>query len=122
MAFALLVLNSLFTLTLASTVTYQYDEMGRLRKVTYDNGTVIDYAVDAANNRESVATTLVAGNLQFSAATAPVAENSVSITLTVTRTAGSLGPARVNYSSASGTARSRNWRAKAITLAPRTGL
>ncbi len=105
---AVLLFYSLVALSSASTVTYQYDELGRLRKVTYDNGTVIDYAVDPANNRVSVATTLVPGNLQFSAATATVAENGISITLTVTRTSGSLGTASVHYSSTSGTAISGN--------------
>ena len=30
--------------------TYEYDELNRLKKVNYDNGTVIEYSYDAAGN------------------------------------------------------------------------
>lgn len=36
--------------------TYTYDSMGRLKTVTFANGTVITYSYDAAGNRTSVVT------------------------------------------------------------------
>lgn len=42
----------------ASSVTYTYDEGGRLKLVTYDNGTSTTYTLDAAGNRKTVASTL----------------------------------------------------------------
>ncbi len=38
----------------AETVTYQYDDLYRLIKATYSDGTVIEYTYDAAGNRQSV--------------------------------------------------------------------
>jgi len=37
----------------AATVTYKYDELGRLTRASYDNGVVIEYAYDPAGNRTS---------------------------------------------------------------------
>jgi chitodextrinase len=42
----------------ASSVTYTYDEGGRLKLVIYDNGSQITYALDAAGNRKSVVQSL----------------------------------------------------------------
>jgi chitodextrinase len=42
----------------ASSVTYTYDEGGRLKRVTYDNGSQIVYTLDAAGNRKSVVQSL----------------------------------------------------------------
>jgi chitodextrinase len=42
----------------ASSVTYTYDEGGRLKLVTYDNGSQIAYTLDAAGNRKSVVQSL----------------------------------------------------------------
>ncbi|MEW6746637.1 MAG: RHS repeat domain-containing protein [Planctomycetota bacterium] len=44
-AFLLLASSSLFA------ITYEYDQLNRLKKVTYDNGTVIEFTYDAAGNR-----------------------------------------------------------------------
>jgi YD repeat-containing protein len=38
----------------AAIVTYQYDDLYRLIKATYSDGTVIEYTYDAAGNRQSV--------------------------------------------------------------------
>ncbi len=38
----------------AFAVTYEYDALGRLRKVTYDDGRVVQYTYDAADNRTQV--------------------------------------------------------------------
>ncbi len=35
----------------ADSVSYTYDELGRLSQVTYSNGTVITYTYDTADNR-----------------------------------------------------------------------
>lgn len=41
----------------AGSVTYAYDNLGRLAKATYSNGTVITYTYDAAGNRSAVVVT-----------------------------------------------------------------
>jgi len=41
----------------ASTVTYTYDEAGRLKATTYSNGASTSYSLDAAGNRKLVQTT-----------------------------------------------------------------
>jgi len=35
-------------------VTYEYDALGRVTKVTYDNGSYVIYTYDAAGNRTAV--------------------------------------------------------------------
>src|SRR5688572_21603374 len=71
---ASVVLASLTTIAaLAATVSYQYDELGRLRKVIYEDGKVTEYALDPAGNRTAV-NTAVASMLQFSAATFSVGD------------------------------------------------
>ncbi len=51
----LILMLSLFCLlaatTLAGTVQYTYDNLGRLIQVVYDNGATIIYTYDAAGNR-----------------------------------------------------------------------
>jgi YD repeat-containing protein len=47
---------SLFPMaTQADTVTYVYDALGRLQEVRYPSGNVVSYTLDAAGNREEVA-------------------------------------------------------------------
>jgi YD repeat-containing protein len=41
----------------AETITYEYDDLYRLTKATYSDGTVIEYTYDAAGNRHSVTKT-----------------------------------------------------------------
>jgi len=43
------------TATLAGTLNYQYDALGRLEEVQYPDGSVVSYKLDAAGNREEVA-------------------------------------------------------------------
>ncbi len=37
--------------TSALAITYEYDDLGRLKKATYDNGAVVEYTYDPAGNR-----------------------------------------------------------------------
>jgi YD repeat-containing protein len=48
---------------LADSVTYTYDSLGRLVKLTYDNGATMVYNYDSAGNRTSVVVTAVAGGI-----------------------------------------------------------
>lgn len=42
--------------SMAGTVTYTYDTLGRLKTATYSNGVAVTYYYDAAGNRTSVVT------------------------------------------------------------------
>ncbi len=42
---------------MSDSITYEYDSRGRLKKITYLNGTTIQYNYDNAGNRTSVVTT-----------------------------------------------------------------
>jgi YD repeat-containing protein len=48
---ALVVVVGLVLPCFAETVTYEYDNLYRLTKATYSDGTVIEYTYDAAGNR-----------------------------------------------------------------------
>ncbi len=37
----------------AGSVSYEYDALGRLERIVYDDGTVIEFIYDAAGNRTS---------------------------------------------------------------------
>lgn len=39
--------------TFAGSVSYEYDALGRLERIVYDDGTVIEFTYDAAGNRTS---------------------------------------------------------------------
>ena len=41
----------------ALATTYEYDELGRVIKVTHDDGSVVQYQYDAAGNRTVVSAT-----------------------------------------------------------------
>ena len=45
----------------SDTATYTYDSLGRIKTVTFANGTVITYNYDAMGNRTSVVTTCGGG-------------------------------------------------------------
>jgi len=49
-----LVLVGLALPCFADSITYEYDDLYRLTKATYSDGTVIEYTYDAAGNRQSV--------------------------------------------------------------------
>ena len=50
----LFVLALSFTSVYAAGVSYEYDELNRLTKVIYDDGTTTSYAYDSAGNRTVV--------------------------------------------------------------------
>lgn len=54
----ILVMSSLSSLP-AWAITYDYDELGRLTKVTYDDGSYVEYEYDDAGNRTLVTTTKI---------------------------------------------------------------
>ena len=70
MVLALVVVMVCFVLPcFAETVIYEYDNLYRLTKATYSDGTIIEYTFDAAGNRQSVIKTPPAGapTVRFSA-------------------------------------------------------
>ena len=91
----------------AGSATYQYDAIGRLKSVTYADGTVITFSLDAAGNRTTVtSSTLPAGTLQFTAGThnaGEVAGQRV-VTIFVSRTSGSANAVAVTYATEDGSA------------------
>lgn len=70
-------------LALAETVAYTYDELGRIKTVTYNNGQVITYSYDAAGNRTALQQTApaIAPTGTFSATPGSIAPGA-SVTLT----------------------------------------
>jgi YD repeat-containing protein len=82
---ALVVLVGLALPCFAETVTYQYDDLYRLIKATYSDGTVIEYIYDAAGNRQSVIKTPPAQALTVAISADPVSiQSGASSTLTWT--------------------------------------
>jgi YD repeat-containing protein len=60
-----LLLNTLFAF---SQVTYQYDNLNRLQKVTYPNGTTIDYAYNELGNRSTKVVNAISNGIEDIAA------------------------------------------------------
>jgi hypothetical protein len=90
-------------LAAADGVTYQYDEAGRLRRSTYDDGTESTYQIDAAGNRTNVQATVPSPAVRFSVPTGgySVSEGSPKITISVRRLGNPAGTASVAYTTAS---------------------
>lgn len=57
--FALLTITS--ATTLAGTLNYQYDALGRLEEVQHPDGSVVSYTLDPAGNRTEVSTRMPPG-------------------------------------------------------------
>ncbi len=43
---------------MSDSVTYEYDEAGRLKKLVFENDDEVEYKLDEAGNREEVETTV----------------------------------------------------------------
>ena len=87
----------------AGSVTYEYDEAGRLKRATFDGTTQVSYGLDAAGNRTALTTTATpAGTLQFTSGSFTHGENQGSATITVSRTGGTTGAASISYAAAAG--------------------
>lgn len=87
----------------AGSVSYEYDELGRLKKVTYDDQQTIEYALDDAGNRTLVTTSDAPVILSISNASATEGGN---ISFTVSRSGGSGQTVSVTCATSSGSATS----------------
>jgi YD repeat-containing protein len=88
---------------LATTITYTYDNLGRLKTATQDNGNQTGYTYDAAGNRQA-GTSFAPGTVQFASTSYSVNENAGSVSISVSRVGGSSGAASVPYQTSNGTA------------------
>lgn len=86
----------------AGRTVYQYDELGRLKKVIHENGKVTDYGFDPAGNRTNQ-TTFTGDAIGFSIDDPSVSEGGT-LTFTVTKTGTANQPHSVGYATANGTA------------------
>jgi YD repeat-containing protein len=78
---------------LAASVTYEYDDAGRLAKVIYSDGSVVSYTLDAAGNRTAVA----AGSPAGVPASLTVPTSSATGNYTISWQAPTSGPAVTAY-------------------------
>lgn len=86
----------------AGTMTYTYDELGRLKEAN-QNGQVTVYAYDAAGNRTSTSTPPT-GTVQLTGSSYNIPENGGTVSVSVSRTGGNYGNASVAYSTSNGSA------------------
>ena len=86
----------------SGSATYVYDNLGRIRTVTYNDGTVQAYAYDAAGNRTQVSSE--GQSLVNITNPAPSVNEGGGVTLSVTRTGDTTSIITVNYVTANGTA------------------
>lgn len=77
-------------------VTYTYDDVGRLRNANYGCAST-SYVLDSTGNRTSVQATAGGSSLQFAAATYSVSEANASVTISVARGCGTSGAVSVGY-------------------------
>lgn len=77
-------------------VSYSYDETGRLRNASYGGCAATAYTLDAAGNRTNVQAT-TASTLRFAAATYSVSEANASVTISVTRACNTTAATSVSY-------------------------
>lgn len=101
----LFALALLLTKAHGTTVTYDYDELGRLISVTWSDGGLISYTLDAAGNRISTSSTSSSpGTIQLVSSSYSIGEGGGSVVLSVERANGSAGAASVTISTANGIA------------------
>lgn len=89
----------------SASVTYTYDDAGRLISAQNSTGTTQSYSVDRAGNRTSAALN-PAGVLTFSSPTYAVTEGTATVTISVTRTQQTAGAVSIQYATANGSAKS----------------
>lgn len=94
------------TAAFGAVVSYEYDELGRLRKIYYDSGMSVTYELDASGNRKTVTSAMSAGDVQFTSATFSGGEAAGlrTITIRATRTRGGNGAVAASYTITAGTA------------------
>lgn len=89
----------------SATVTYEYDALGRLKSVTWSDGGLITYTLDAAGNRVSTSSTSSSpGTIQLVSSSYSVGEGGGTVILSVDRANGSAGAAGATIATANGTA------------------
>ena len=86
----------------AGRTVYQYDELGRLKKVIHENGKVTDYGFDPAGNRTNQAT-FTGDAIGFSIDDPSVSEGGT-LSFTVTKSGSTVMSHSVSYATANGTA------------------
>src|SRR5712671_513613 len=84
--------------------TYEYDNLGRIKSVTYEDGSGQSYTYDKAGNRQTSGPLTSGGILQFGQASYSVVEGQPSATLSVTRTGSTASAITVHYKTTDGTA------------------
>ena len=109
----------------AANVTYTYDNIGRLKTVTYPDGTTITYSYDAAGNRTSVVQNLIQVHATLAASPAtivPGASAQLSWTTTNASAASIPRPAYARHSAWFMRANAGSGAAKSPRVGPRPGL
>jgi YD repeat-containing protein len=97
---AVLLSSSVYSTTYAN--TYEYDDIGRLDKVTYPDGSTVDYTYDDAGNRTQKVTAGVSGaNFVIDDVSAFEGED---LAFTARRKGDNSGAVGVSYASSNGTA------------------
>jgi len=91
--------------THAGDVTYQYDDAGRLKKITYPDYATRDYTLDPAGNRTQVQALVPTGGvLAFTVQSYSISESAGTVQLSIGRTGSTTGAVALSYATADGTA------------------
>lgn len=92
LAFSLIVAMS--SPVYAQTVSYDYDELDRMKRASYLDGTVVDYSYDSTGNRASIVhsldTTAASGSVEVNSGATSTGNSTVTLSLTCPDTTGCL--------------------------------